>query len=377
VNFPLSSIGLIICFIIWQAQINSAFALEGFANNPGTRAMGMAGAFTAQGDDSSAIWYNPSAPIHYNYIQQDFSFALTNRISSQDQRATDNLPSTEFFPNFLAYYTRTSFSLINQMPIGLGVSYFSPYKVNVYIDAPQSLVNDQEFGGVNARYHQFSSMINLAPSPALSIGGTIDFLWLNINCKNYKPCVDFGPTAFGASLGGLYELVNNQHYVLNVGATWRSRAKLVYRSTPSSGIGGVLTDYVPDRPDTKNIGLSLQIPTSLMLVNSNIVIERVAWSSTVEQGKLLSNYHNIGSSIELMSLTKSGKSFAARIGGKLLNNRSTGNFDVAIASLGFGYEVIKSHMIDFAFEHRKFRTTDSTTNAWSVSYSWQSQQSLL
>jgi len=358
-------------FFILTGAFNTAFAVEGFANQPGTRALGLAGAFTALADDASAIWYNPAALAHYDFIESDFTIELGQRIISQDENSSNNSITTESLLKYAAVYTRNPLILNKKLPIGIGASYFSPYKMKIEIDAPQSALTDRIFGEIDATYHQVSSMINYSVSPKLSLGGTIDFIWLNINCFAYSPCVDKGPTGFGATFSGLYELIRNKDYTIRIGANWRSTAKLYYRNTPSSGIGTVLTDYIPDRPDTKNIGISLQYPTFWALINTNLILENVSWSSSNKRGKPLYDYQNIGSSIELLSVTQSGKSYAIRFGSKLLNNKTTGIYEYAIATFGAGYEFKKGHLIDIAYEYKKLRKIDINTNTWSISYSWQ------
>lgn len=362
---------LLFIITLYSSSFSSyVVSMESLSIQPGSRAMAMAGVFSAQADDSSAIWYNPSALIHYDYIKQDFTFEVGQRSFVADTNKNNRRYNTEIFPKYIAYYSRTKLKINGKYPMGIGLSYFSAYKNKLNINVAKSLVTDVEFGDVEVNSHQISSMINLNISKVLSLGGTVDFLWMRVDCLEYEPCVDNGPTGIGATLGGLYEIINHSDYVIKLGAVWRTSAKMSYLSTPSSGIGTVLSDYTPDRPDSKHVSISLQMPTPWFLMNSNLMLEQVAWSKTVNRGQSLSDYQNIGASVELMSFFSTGNAFATRTGVKLINNKTTGDLDAVVTAFGFGYELKKSHMIDIAYEFRKIRST-ADIGSWSISYSWQ------
>ena len=159
---------LALLFLI-MVNINTTFAMEEFVTIPGSRAMGMAGNFLAQADDSSAIWYNPAALVHYDFIKKDFTVEFGERlIAGKTNFFTDSTTgkslSTESTLKYVAAYSRTSKKINKTKPIGIGFSYFSPYKIRILIDAPQSLVTDKVFGEIDATYHQFSSMVSSAIS---------------------------------------------------------------------------------------------------------------------------------------------------------------------------------------------------------------------
>jgi len=356
-------------FVVLICLSFQSIATEIHFSHPGTRAAGLAGAFSAQGDDSSAIWYNPGSLVHYDFIQQDLTLDYGHRIINEISNSSPKL-STENYLKFAAFYKRSPTKLLGKS-FGLGVAYFSPYKLRLFVDAPQSLVNENAFGAVTAEYHQLSPMINVSVTPSTSIGVTFDVFWLNIDCLTYNPCVDYGPTGIASSFGLLHELVTSTDYSLRLSATWHLKANLGYSSTPNSGIGTVLVNYLPSRPDSKTLGLNWQVPTSKAVINSNIVLEKVSWSDTISKGKSLDNYINLASGVEFLSQTNAGKSYSVRMGGKIINNEKTQKIDKAIATVGFGYEVIDSNILDISIIYEKFRGYDDDLTAWSISYSWQ------
>jgi len=363
-NVQCIRIGLFITLVI--CAVSSVHSSEEYAAYPGSRAAAMAGVFTAQADDSTAIWYNAAALAQYDFVKGDATLEFGQRPVSDNGSL-----STESFLKYAAAYSRLNLPNFQKTPVGIGISYFSPIKLTRHIDAPQSLVNDNEFGNINTTYHQISSMATVAVGRSLSFGATLDFIWLSIDCVNYSPCVDNGPTALGSSLSTMLNLIDNKSIKIQMAATWRTKAKLAYRSTPQSGIGTVLIDYVPDRPDSKTLGFNLQIPSTWVLINTNIIYERVAWSSSIERGDLLNDFQNVGASVEFASLTGSGKTYSLRAGSKLSENRRSGEIDIGIVAMGIGYEVKRTHVIDIAYVYTKFRHLKNNAQIWSLSYSWQ------
>ena len=366
----LFAISFILCFS------TTSFAYEGLSKNPSTRAMGMAGVFSAQSDDSSAIWYNPGAIASYEYISSDITVELGQRpvsgenINSLDNNIYENSDS-ETTLNFLAAYTRNIPFIKKNKYVGIGFSYFSPYNLQINIDAPINVISENPYGYINAKYHQFSSLISARVHDKLSLGATFDFVWVDIECLQFQPCVNTGPTAIGTKLGALYKAYHSKFYTLNFSAVWHSIAKTKYISKPNSGIGSVLNEYLPDRPERYGIGTSLQKPTPWMLITSNLSYEIVKWSDSTDQGLTLTDYHNIGLGIEFMSNVRNGNSISLRIGSKLLQSKESSSSDVLVSAIGFGYEIMKSQIIDIAVEHRRFNGINNNSNYITLSYAWQ------
>ena len=370
----LKSIIFIIICVLYFPKLS--FAYEGLSKNPSTRAMGMAGVFSAQSDDSSAIWYNPGAIALYRYISTDITVELGQRpisggnIDSLDNNIYENSDS-ETTLNFLAAYTRNIPFLKNNRYVGIGLSYFSPYNLQINIDAPINTISEIPYGYINAKYHQFSTLISTRAHNKLSLGATFDFFWVDIECLQFQPCVQTGPTAIGTKIGALFEAHHSKVYSLKFSAVWHSRAKTKFISKPNSGIGSVLNEYLPDRPELYGLGASFQKPTPWMLITSNLSYEIVKWSASTEQGFALTDYHNIGIGFEFMSNVKNGNSIGLRVGSKLLQSKESTSSDVLVSAIGFGYEIMKSQIIDIAIEHRRFNGIDNNSNYITLSYAWQ------
>ena len=365
---------LLSCAIFQTNEI--ALAYEGLSKNPGTRAMGMAGVFSAQSDDSSAIWYNPGAIALYKYISSDITIELGQRpISGENiDSLNDNIyenSDSETTLNFLAAYTRNIPFIKNNKYVGIGFSYFSPYNLQINVNAAINALSEIPYGYINAKYHQFSSLISARAHNKLSIGATFDFIWIDIECLEFQPCVQTGPTAIGVKFGALYEAIRTKELTLKISALWQSEAETQYFSKPNSGIGSILNEYLPNRPNMFGIGASLQKPTPWMLITSNVIYESVNWSSSINKGKQLTDYHNIGVSFELMTNVKSGNSFGLRVGSKLMQSKESISSDVLINAIGLGYEIKRRHIIDVAIENRRVNGIDENSNYVTLSYAWQ------
>jgi len=365
---------LLSCAIFQTNEI--ALAYEGLSKNPGTRAMGMAGVFSAQSDDSSAIWYNPGAIALYKYISSDITIELGQRpISGENiDSLNDNIyenSDSETTLNFLAAYTRNIPFIKNNKYVGIGFSYFSPYNLQINVNAAINALSEIPYGYINAKYHQFSSLISARAHNKLSIGATFDFIWIDIECLEFQPCVQTGPTAIGVKFGALYEAIRTKELTLKISTLWQSEAETQYFSKPNSGIGSILNEYLPNRPNMFGIGASLQKPTPWMLITSNVIYESVNWSSSINKGKQLTDYHNIGVSFELMTNVKSGNSFGLRVGSKLMQSKESISSDVLINAIGLGYEIKRRHIIDVAIENRRVNGIDENSNYVTLSYAWQ------
>ena len=113
-----------------------SYAMEEFFTTPGTRAMGMGGAFVAQATDSSALWYNP-AGLGFSKgidVTLDYGDVVAAKGHDDGSISADGYYTSEKEIKYLAY---------NMW--GFGMAYFRPY--NFYAGAN----NMQPGGGVEFR----------------------------------------------------------------------------------------------------------------------------------------------------------------------------------------------------------------------------------
>ena len=351
---------------------SSAGAWEAFEARPGTRAMGMAGVFSAQADDSSAWWYNPAGPRHRQGIHLDASLEwgqVPGGTIGDDTPQAAGYDDAAAFSFAGLYYAGLPFA--GKSPSwGTGIAYFRPYETQVYVDAPRSLVDAAPFGRINAVIHQASVGLSRNISPGFTVGSTADLLWSEIDCLEFSPCVDNGPAGWGTQLGVLYDLMQHEERTITLGATWRSKASLGYDSTPRSGLGTVLESYLPDRPMAASISLSVQTPTSHALLRTNAVVEKKRWTGADGATQPLADYLVIGASGESLFVIGEGQTLALRVGLRHARANDEAADDVNVAAAGVGYGFGQRHALDVAAERRDSGRHGSAT-LWSVSYSLQ------
>jgi len=340
----------------------------------------MAGVFSPQADDSSAIWYNPaglkraesiSSEISIDYAQQTTRSVVkptaTSAEMSEYGEEKNGLRFTAGYINRLPFLTKSNDRW------GTGVAYFTLSRLNIYVDEPQSGINPNPFGLVEAVNRQVSWLLGVTLTSHLSLGGTIDFVWSDIDCLEFSPCVDNDPTGSGGSLGLLYDIYKGENVNVKISGMWRSRADLGYDSTPSSGIGTVLEQYIPDRPETYNLGVNLQLPASWAFININFIAEQVLWSKAAGQAQPLPDYSNWGIGSEFLFAHTESNSFAVRAGYRQgMSNDINKLPDFQILAAGIGYFFYKHHSIDLGYEYRDADfANNNTSSTLSISYSLQ------
>lgn len=354
----------------------NASAFEIFENHPGTRAMGMAGVFTAQADDSSAIWYNPAGPKHYAAIKQDVSIEwgelAARRIENNERADVAELGRSDATLKFVGVYRNSWRDDTGADDTGLGIAYFAPYELTTYVAAPRNPVDATPFGRITARYRQVSAAVNKNVSQHASLGATLDGVWTDIDCLDFSPCVQHGPYGFGASVGMLYDLAQVQDFTVTLGMMWRSRSALGYDTQTTSGIGTVLANYLPDRPEARTLAISVKKPTRVALLNANLNYEQKRWASASNTTLALANVGVWGAGVEALVALTGGDNVSLRLGAKHGTPANSAGNSFNIWATGLGYGFARRHAIDAAVQRR---TSDGenklATTVWSLSYSLQ------
>lgn len=343
------------------------------AVQPGTRAVGMAGVFIAQADDSSGIWYNPAGPRHDRVLQQDVSLdvgATTLHTLSPDDGSHAGFQDHTTTLRYAGIYRGTTVddSQGDEPASGIGFAYLRPYRGTAYVDAPRSLVDNTPFGRVEVEYHQVSGGLSHTPFAGLTMGGTLDFVWTDATCLDVSPCVDNGPTGAGASLGVLYDAWRAASHSVTLAASWRSRASLGYDSMPNSGLGTVFESYVADRPETRGVGATVRIPASFALISANLMFESQRWAAASGSAAPLEDVTSSGVGVEALRPLAGSKTLALRLGAR----RDAGAADAAALAAGVGYGINNKHMFDAAVQRVSAVSGASEgTWIWSLSYSIQ------
>lgn len=344
-----------------------AMSYEAFQTHPGTRAMGMAGVFAAQADDSSAIWYNPAGPASDAAAKSDVSIEFAN-IPSVNQDGEYSRSGMEV--KFLGGYTEERFAIFGDAnPVTVGVGYFLPYRATININLPRNALNTTPYGDVDVVHRQVSALIAASPISRFSWGATVDAMWSEIQCRDYDLCVKKkGPTGYGASVGTKYSVAKFSSGDVSIAAAWHSRIALHYTSHPATGLGSVLEDYVPGRPESFTLGINLRTSTPLAALNFNGQAERIGWSNTTKDAAI-ADYQKFGVSAEALFPVSNDNNFALRMGASRASATGVApEVHIVAASIGYGFEL--HHSLDLAWEGRSL-SAGIRENFASLSYSLQ------
>lgn len=339
----------------------SANAFEAYVTNPGTRAMGMAGVFTAQADDSSAIWYNPGGLARANMIKRDYTVEWSGIPAAHAQQGFSDTQALKFAGAYAG-------ELGGKPALGMGVAYVVPYQLSFDIAEKISPLSVRTYGEIAATYRQLSGLLATSLGPDLAIGATLDWVWVGVRCA-LPPCVDYGPAGLGISLGATYELARRKDWSTTLAAAWHSQAALGYRTEATSGIGTRLGDYLPDRPQSLHFGVGLQIPARTAVWNTNVAVERRWWAKAAGALAPADNFTRMGVAQEALIPLSVGRSLAVRLG---LAQADGGADRITIQAAGLGFSFAGHHAIDLAVERRTLKSVyDDEAQHVSLSYSWQ------
>lgn len=200
-------------------------------NDRGVRAFGMEGAFVAQADDSSALWYNPAGLAQPTMPKFDLTIqSLSTDVSGAG--SYDMIQSSWAF---------------NFKHVGLGLNY-----VNYDYAFDKYEITEFSFGlGTNFGTEVFSL--------GFSLGG------INYSDSSAGEEDDAGQFAFGA----LAKLVNTEKFSLKLGITGRPQ---------SDYEGDYYTSATIYRAKSSEFGLNAQIVTGLPVVNVNIQYDDIEYS---------------------------------------------------------------------------------------------------
>lgn len=353
---------LLIIGLLCQLTSVVAMGFEAYSLNPGSRAMSMAGVFSAQADDASASWYNPAGlAINADYFSIEYS-DLSTQLPSGEYGHEGNV---KFF-----VLTHRLKKFLDLPPTSLAVSFQRNAHFLIDIEDFISPLSTQRFGLVDHSYKQFSLQAAQKLTKQLSLGISLDYVWSHIRCLQYEFCVSNSPAGVGPSFGLLLNLPKWVSGDINVGALWRIKTKVKYRNTPDRGIGSIINYYTPARPETRNLGLHWRLPFAHFSMNTNVLVEQVLWQEAIDSRGLINgdglNYTNWGLSSEIL-LPLSTKSIGLRLGYKESTPQGENFEKVRLLSSGFGFNLTKNYFVDFAIEQRKVGNVNDYFYSFSIS----------
>jgi len=214
--------------------------MEEFFTTPGTRAMGMGGAFVAQATDSSALWYNP-AGLGFSKgidVTLDYGDVVAAKGHDDGSISADGYYTSEKEIKYLAY---------NMW--GFGMAYFRPY--NFYAGANNLLSGGVE--PIHTSYTELKMGYGFALGEAIAVGGTLDVIYTELSCDD---CFDAEQVDYGFTLGmlGRWMIIEKYETVLKYGVVFRSAAEMETEMFFED------YDQLPGRPGAFSVGLSLGMP---------------------------------------------------------------------------------------------------------------------
>ncbi len=228
----------IIFFLITLAALTAACAGISHAallNDRGVRAFSMDGAFVAQADDSSALWYNPAGLVQTTMPKFDLTF------QSLSPDAT----------GYGSYDMLSSSWAANFKYVGLGMNY-----VNYDYTYDQYEITEFSFGiATNFGTEIFSLGLS---------GGNINYLDKSTAYGNEEDAAQF-------ALGALLKIVNTEKFALKLGIVNRPQSD----DSGDYYTGSGATIY---RADSKEFGLNAQIITGMPVINVNLQYDDISYN---------------------------------------------------------------------------------------------------
>lgn len=374
-------------FTVMNLWNYTASAYEQYFTYPGTRAMGMAGAFIGQANDSSAVWYNPAGLRQPGLPHVDITGEYGSIPKRDDKGSYGSADSWKFFSGS---YSPPGKNNPDEEPAwAFGLSYFKPYQISLdlfNVCATSPCTTSNVIGRVDTSYNQISLAFANRLGNMFSWGGTLDYLSSSSNRFSTTSSNGYSltPSGTGYSAGALLKMIDTKFLDISTGVLWRSGIKLSYgkgdNPTPEEE---VISYYLPDRPGIYGAGVNMQIPASFFVLTTNVDYEKVLWSKAfVNVDKPTVSFNPDGMDYTKMSfggelLLPFSESFSIAIRGG--SSESTPDDETKFAKInsttyGVGLNIKRNFTIDAASEKRELSRSAGSNNSydfWSVSVSYQ------
>jgi long-chain fatty acid transport protein len=225
---------LILVFIMVVLCVSNVFSNGFQINEQGTKALGMGGAFVAQADDPSAVYFNPAGITQLERFQ--FSVGLSPIVpsatfKSSSGNSTDTKDKVFLIPNLYA-----TLKVNEHLSVGLGI--FANYGLGT--EWPDDWEGRYITGGTKTEIETLTINPNIAymVNKKLSLAVGIDFQSLDITLENKVRIVPNGTNYMVLSSDGTSSLEGSNwaigwnaalHYKItddwSVGASYRSKIK--------------------------------------------------------------------------------------------------------------------------------------------------------
>jgi long-chain fatty acid transport protein len=268
---PLCASFLLLCSVLIATDVGAAgFALP----DQDAAAMGMGGAFAAQADNPSAVWYNPAG-----ITQLDGTRVSAGVIAIFPVLTHENLNGT---------------TDVSDRQLYLPVQFFGTSKLNdniflgLGITSPFGLSTDWSVTSATAGVATFSRIKTLDVNPNIafrlsdrfSVAVGLDYMKLWATLENLiAPGVSFRLDGDGSGWGANAGLKWKAADRLNVGLTYRSRVKIrvdtAMAEVPAAGLSSPVTTEIV-LPDLIQAGISYKATDNFSL---NADLDYTWWST--------------------------------------------------------------------------------------------------
>lgn len=226
--------GIIVVVFAFLTVPGMAFAAGFSVFEAGAKALGMGGAFVAQADDPSAIFFNPAGIAGLEGVQTYLGMSLIftgtdfSGVNPDPGFGVTEETGTLIFPPINVYVT---WQVAEAVVLGLGL--FNPFGLG------QKWKNEAEYSGRHIAWDTELRTFDINPTVAwqaheqFSIGAGLQLIYADVDIKRYLQEWDPNGSGFldvgqvnltgsgwnvGWNLGALYE-----HEKFSIGATFRSK----------------------------------------------------------------------------------------------------------------------------------------------------------
>jgi hypothetical protein len=359
--------GLALCVL--HSEVN---AYEAFFTYPGTRAMSMAGAFVAQADDSSAVWYNPAGlrqPTSVSPRGSAPAWDITGEFGTQPditEAGAYNADKSDFKFASVGYKSKVA-------PYAVGVSVFYPYHFALYVPEKVQATDTQVIGRVDTRYTQIS-VGGAWAWERLSLGISGDYLDSGVTIGTNSSGNSETKTAGGYSLGGLYSLYSGEFLKIKIGATYRKEISMEGTAAAEGGAanprGVIIEKYLPSRPQSTGIGVNVAFPFGMFSVQGNAGYEEILWSKALPTAAPGFDYAKTMIGAEF-GIPIFDHAVSVRVGQSTSTPDDAAQY-VTVKSFTYGAgTTLGAFAVDLASEERALSGDANTYNFWSASISCQ------
>jgi len=310
---------------------HSAYATGFSIYEAASRATALGGAFTANADDGSAVFYNAAglsfiegqtAELNIIFIKPDFKFS--GQLNKTDPLQTgEGDPQTFLVPG--AYYTHNGGG---KFAFGIGV--YAPFGLGVKWKDPETWVGRRINYDVTIETVYVTPAVSFKASESLALAIGLDIAHQNLNLNKFTPEPDFGTNAIDTEIDGSSNI--------NV--------------TPSLGL--------MFRPDEKiSFGIMYHFKKTMVFDDADATLKNVQSPSEIWAGNLI---NGLGGSEQKLS-SELNLPYILSFG---LGYQFSESFRAEVDYVRFGWSTFDQLVLDFDNDNLDQAIDFNYENSWQV-----------